>query len=263
VIGLIGGVVIQGTYLINYTGLVASQVPQASLAYAPEDQISLLMANVQMKNRNAEPILSLVSEKHPDFLVLMEVDAWWIDQLNEIEKTYPYKKELPNQVAYGMALYSKYPFQNLEVNRLNNEKVPSFETTIRLANGRSIVLNTLHPVPPKDFKKFPDNEGENEVALLKAGESVEESNLPNIIAGDLNDVVWGYTDLLTGTDNLLFDVRVGRGFYNSFDANTWWMRWPIDHIFVTKEFSLQRLEKLPKIGSDHYPIYVELVLEGE
>nr|WP_271425199.1 hypothetical protein [Aequorivita sinensis] len=41
------------------------------------------------------------------------------------------------------------------------------------------------------------------------------------------------------------------------------MRWPLDHVFVTDEFSVQKLEKLSDIGSDHFPIYIELVLEGQ
>ena len=31
-------------------------------------------------------------------------------------------------------------------------------------------------------------------------------------------------------------------------------------VFVTEEFRLKKIERLEKIGSDHFPIYVELVL---
>jgi endonuclease/exonuclease/phosphatase (EEP) superfamily protein YafD len=261
VVGLLGGLVIHGTYLVHYTPLFPERVAEAPAGHDPADRVSLLLANVLLKNRNAEPILAQIREKNADFVIAMEVDSWWIGQLAIVEKMYPYHKKQPNEVAYGLALYSKYPLGKVEVNQLNNEKVPSFEATVRLDNGRDIVLHAVHPVPPKNFKKLPDNQGQKEKALLKVGEYVAASPLPNIVAGDLNDVAWGYTNDLTGTDDLLFDVRVGRGFYNSFDAKSWIMRWPIDHVFVTKEFSLHRLERLPEIGSDHFPIYVELVLE--
>lgn len=87
-----------------------------------------------------------------------------------------------------------------------------------------------------------------------------DQKLPTVVAGDLNDVVWSYVDELTGTKNILYDVRVGRGFYNSYNAENVFMRWPLDHVFVTKDFRLKQLERLPKIGSDHFPIFVELVL---
>ena len=98
------------------------------------------------------------------------------------------------------------------------------------------------------------------MALKKLGKEIEDRKLPTLIAGDLNDVVWSHVDALTGTQNLLYDVRVGRGFYNSYNAENIFMRWPLDHVFVTKEFRLKKLERLSKIGSDHFPIYVELVL---
>ncbi|PZX55928.1 Endonuclease/Exonuclease/phosphatase family protein [Algoriphagus ratkowskyi] len=107
---------------------------------------------------------------------------------------------------------------------------------------------------------MPDNEGQKETALLQIGKKLKDRQLPTIVAGDINDVVWSYMDELTNTKNILFDVRVGRGFYNSYNAENIFMRWPLDHVYVTKEFNLTKLERLSKIGSDHFPIYVKLGL---
>lgn len=260
VVGLLGGLIINGTYLVHYTSLYPEQVPTASTDGEDDDQVSVYMANVLMENREAMPLINQIKQQDADFVILMEIDDWWTKKLGPIREAYPYHEEQPNGVAYGMALYSKEPLENLEVNYLNNQEVPSFEAEVRLANGQKIALHTVHPVPPKHFEKFPDNKGEREVAMLLIGEKVKNSDLPNIVMGDLNDVVWGYTNLLTGTDNLLFDVRVGRGFYNSFNAEKWYMRWPIDHVFVTREFSLKDLRRMEDIGSDHFPIFVEMVL---
>lgn len=260
--GMAGGIIIHGSFLIWYTPLVSEAVPAAEAeTYLPEDQITLLLANVKMSNRTAMPLLNLVETKKPDLFLAMEVDDWWNKQLIPIEKDYPYTQENINEVAYGMTLYSKYPLKNVEVNYLQNEKVPSFTCTIQLNNGKEFMLYAVHPVPPKHFKDFPDNAGAQEVAMMKIGEKVAESKLPAIVAGDINDVSWGFTDRLTQTENLLHDVRVGRGFYNSYNAESLIMRWPLDHIFVTGEFKLTALEKLPYIDSDHFPIYASLVLK--
>ncbi|NJC25852.1 endonuclease/exonuclease/phosphatase family protein [Neolewinella antarctica] len=261
VVGLLGGIFINGRYLINYTPLVSPRVPSAEGVVAEQDEVSLLLANVLRENRDAQPIIDFVREKDPDFVVAMEVNAWWDEHLRPIEEQYPYVQEKINEVGYGMSLYSKFPLLDVEVTELNNEKVPSFEARVRLANGREIILHTVHPVPPKLFEKLPDNKGQDEVALLKIGDKVANSELPNIVAGDLNDVVWGFTNTLVGTEeNILHDVRVGRSILSTFDATKWYMRWPIDHVFVTKEFSVVELERGPDIGSDHFPIYVRLAL---
>ncbi|WP_343030486.1 endonuclease/exonuclease/phosphatase family protein, partial [Fulvivirga aurantia] len=133
-------------------------------------------------------------------------------------------------------------------------------STVTLNNGKSFVLYSIHPVPPTHFEDLPDNEGKQEVAMINVGEKVEGRKLPAIVAGDINDVSWGATDKLTQTKDILHDVRVGRGFYNSYNANNILMRWPLDHFFVTKEFELVTLERMPTIGSDHFPMYAKFVI---
>lgn len=260
IIGLFCGLVINGTFLINYTPLVPVEVPTAKAITETDDQLSLLITNVKMANRVSQPLIKLIETKKPDLILAMEVNAWWDEQLKVLENEYPYSQHTVNEVAYGMVLFSKFPFNKMDVDYLNNENVPSFKSTITLRNGKTISFHAIHPVPPTHFEDLPDNAGQQENALKKLGREVTNRKLPTIVAGDLNDVVWSYVDELTGTKNILYDVRVGRGFYNSYNAENFLMSWPLDHVFVTEEFRLKTLQRLPKIGSDHFPIFVELVL---
>lgn len=258
--GLLIGLVVNGSFLINYTSLVPVEVSTVLNLKASDAQFSLLLTNVKMSNRKAEPLIELIALRKPDMILAMEVNAWWDEQLKVLENEYPYSQHTINEVAYGMVLYSKLPLKHLEVDYLNNEKVPSFKSTITLPNGKNIRFHCIHPVPPTHFKELPDNEDQEAVAMKKLGKEVKARKFPTLVAGDLNDVVWSYVDDLTGTKNILYDIRVGRGFYNSYNAENMFMKWPLDHVFVTKEFQLKKLERLPTIGSDHFPIYVELVL---
>jgi hypothetical protein len=58
----------------------------------------------------------------------------------------------------------------------------------------------------------------------------------------------------------LLDPRRGRGMYNTFHASYPFLRWPLDHVFHSKEFTLIDLQRLEPMGSDHFPIMVELAL---
>lgn len=257
---LSSGLIINGTFLINYTSLVPVKVPTAQTLKASDTLFSLLLTNVEMSNRKAQPLIKLIATKNPDLVLLMEVDEWWNKQLKVLEKEYPYSQHTINKLAYGMVLYSKFPLKRIEVDYLNNKKVPSFESTIALTNSKNISFHSIHPVPPTYFEDLPDNAGQKATALKELGKEIEGRKFPTIVAGDLNDVIWSYVDEVTNTKNILYDVRVGRGFYNSYNAENMFIKWPLDHVFVTKEFRLKKLERLPKIGSDHFPIYVELVL---
>ncbi len=260
IFALLGGLVINSIFLINYTIVVPVEVPWTNDSKSSAEPFGILLANVKMTNRNIKPLIELIEQKKPDLILTMEVDDWWNKKLKVLEKDYPYSQHNPNEVTYGLVLYSKFPLKKVEVEYLNNEKVPSFESTISLADDQKISFHSIHPVPPKHFEDLPDNAHQEATALEKLGKEIEDREFPTIVAGDLNDVVWSYVDELTETENILYDVRVGRGFYNSYDAKNILLRWPLDHIFVTEEFKLKKLERLAKIGSDHFPIFAELEL---
>ena len=84
---------------------------------------------------------------------------------------------------------------------------------------------------------------------------------PTIVSGDLNDVAWSHTTRLFLRLSGLLDPRVGRGFYNSFHAQHWFIRFPLDHFFHSNDFRLVELRRLEEVGSDHFPMLLELSYE--
>ena len=99
----------------------------------------------------------------------METDNWWNNKLQSIDKSYPYSKEIINEVAYGMVLYSKFSIEQLSVNYFNNDNVPSIESMVTLPNGKKIILHCIHPVPPTHYKNLPDNDGPGRASHEKVG----------------------------------------------------------------------------------------------
>ena len=259
-IGLLATVVIQGSFIFPYTPMTPPKV--ASVAPDKVDaseRVSLLLANVYMHNREADALLDVVQQTDPDMLLLMETDRWWIDQVGPLRERYAHRHELPIDNTYGMALYSRYPLQDFTTMFLQHDSVPSFHCDVQLPNGRSFRFHGVHPVPPV-HSKHPDNAGQKEKELVLVGNLVEEDALPEMVAGDFNDVAWSNTSRLFEASGELEDTRIGRGMYNSFDAQSWIMRWPLDHVYVSEEFRVVSFRRLGKFGSDHFPILVELAL---
>lgn len=226
----------------------------------PEENktFSLLIANVRLKNRKYEKLIYLIKRFQPDIVLTVETDHWWMEKLNAIEKDYPFQVKYPLKNTYGMLLYSKLKLKNARINFYIKNDIPSIIMEIYLHSDDAVKLYAIHPEPPKPFNDTDERDAE----ILMAGKAIRENNEHALIFGDLNDVGWSYTTQLFRKVSEMLDPRIGRGMYNTYNANIPFFRWPLDHIFHTDHFKLVQLVRLPHIGSDHFPIYVKLEYTG-
>lgn len=245
----------QAWWIWPYTRLAAMEVEDAPADASP--RIRLMASNVLMHNRDADRLLALVREHRPDVLIAVETDAWWESKLDALSAQMPYVLRCPLDNLYGMHLYSRWPLDDAQVRYLVEDDIPSMHVTIELA-GRRIALHALHPRPPSPTEADRSNERDAELVLV--GKAARKSQLPVIVAGDLNDVAWSRTTRLFRKLSGLLDPRIGRGMYNTFHARLPGLRWPLDHLFHSRHFTLVAMRRLPDIGSDHFPILVELAL---
>jgi endonuclease/exonuclease/phosphatase (EEP) superfamily protein YafD len=195
-------------------------------------------------------------------LLAMEVNDWWNERLAVLKRDYPHQIEYPADNGYGMSLYSRLPLIDPEIEFLKRDSIPSFHTEVEFSGG-NFVFHGVHPLAPVPSDRFPDGAGNEEVALIEVADKVDTYPLPSIVAGDFNDVSWSNTSRLFGEQTDLRNVRLGRGVYPTFNAHSIFMRWPLDHYFVSEEFRLAELRRLPKFGSDHFAMYAAFELAGE
>jgi endonuclease/exonuclease/phosphatase (EEP) superfamily protein YafD len=160
---------------------------------------------------------------------------------------------------YGMILLSRLPLIEPQVRFMVQRGIPSMHTEIELRNGVRTAFYGLHPPPPeplRDQDAVPRN-----AELVLVGRESSEQQRPTIVAGDLNDVAWSHTTKLFLRLSGLLDPRIGRGLYNTFNANNPFFRIPLDHVFHSPCFTLVALQRLKHIGSDHFPICIDLHYE--
>lgn len=155
-----------------------------------------------------------------------------------------------------MHLYSRLPLSQSSIDYLVEDEVPSLHTRVRLRSGRDLRLHCLHPAPPSPTEN--DSSGERDAELIMPGQELEDFGDPVIVTRDLNDIAWSDTTRLFRKISGLLDPRVGRGFYNSYHAGIWFVRWPLDHLSHSRHFKLSAMRRLPGFGSDHFAIYTEL-----
>ncbi|NND90311.1 MAG: endonuclease [Granulosicoccus sp.] len=248
--------VYQCYWIYPYTGLHRREVENRVIR--PGDTrptLRMLNSNVLMTNRNSEPLLSLIRQHQPDIVITLESDQWWQDKLDTLDG-YIHRIRCPLDNLYGMHVYSRLPLTESRIDYLVEDDKPSMSALVNLDSDHQIQLHVVHPAPPAPGEN--DESTERDVELLMLAKALEERNNRIIVAGDLNDVAWSATTRLFRQLSGLLDLRVGRGLFNTFHAEHWYARWPLDHIFVSSHFEVVDIRRLPYIGSDHFPLLVEL-----
>lgn len=223
------------------------------------NDLTLLIANVYQHNNRTEDLIRLVQKHRPDLLLGLETDRKWCRALEPLHQDYPYRQEVPLENTYGMLLYSRLPLHNLQVHYLVQEDIPSIETEVALPSGRLVRFYGVHPRPPVPGESLWSTGKDKELILI--GEQIrklEPSYRPVVVAGDFNDVAWSFTTQLFRRVSGLLDARRGRGFFNTFPVNFPLLRFPLDQIFTSSHFELVEMQRLPSIGSDHFPLFIHL-----
>ena len=257
--------IVSGLLLINliylcwlifpFTALAKKQIVQ-SVKTAGDRNIKLLIANVFQDNRQQEEYHELISRCSPDLILMVETNQWWQDKMDSIGDIYPYQIKVPLENTYGMLLYAKLELVDGSVRYLVEDDIPSIEVKVKLDSGELIKLFCLHPRPPVPQENPRSTERDKEILLV--AKKAKESEFPVIVIGDLNDVAWSYTTELFSKISELLDPRKGRGFFNSFNAKYFFLRFPLDHVFCSADFSLTHIERMKSCGSDHFPMFINL-----
>lgn len=244
--------------IFPYTPFYPAKIKTAE-DHEVKDEISIVVMNVLMTNRSFGKAMDLLREYEPDLILLLEPDQKWEEEMRPLEDVYPHVVSCPLKNLYGMILYSKLPLEDPEIKFLVEKDIPSIHSWVRLRSGERIMFRGVHPRPPLPPKKN-DRETARRNELYKIGETVRSNDHPVMVAGDFNDVTWSRTSDLFEKDSGLHDVRIGRGYFTTFHTKYLFLRWPLDHVFVSEHFRFIMMKRLRKCGSDHFPIYVKVAL---
>ena len=260
--GLVFVIARQIYMIFPYTPIAPKRVKRSDKP-AGDEAFRLLMSNVLMENTQHDLWLKVVRESDPDVLVAVEVDQKWEAAMRPLERDYPHVVRQVQDNYYGMVMYSRLPIAKSETRFLVQDDVPSIHATLRLKDDQEIRIHALHPRPPEPMNDQDSAPRDAELVLMGKEIDKHQREEPTIVCGDLNDVAWSFTTQLFLRLSKLFDPRMGRGMYNSFKADSRIWRFPLDHVFHSDEFKLIDLRVCDYVGSDHFPVLIELSCQRE
>ncbi len=234
----------------------SSFFPKRRSHAASDGYVSILAGDVLQPNSCYPDFLNEVKRFDPDLVLTMESNKDWENGLSEIEKDYPFTVKVPLENLYGMHVYSKRELVNVEVNYQIEDDKPSIFFDFISEGNLPIFFCCLHPAPPSPTEN--ETSKERDAELMLTGKTIRAMDKPTVVCGDMNDVVWSRTTRLFKKMTGMIDPRVGRGFFSTYNANYYFLRFPLDHLFHTRDLYIEKMVRSKNFGSDHFAMYYEI-----
>lgn len=213
--------------------------------------------NVRSENRHYDKFLQQIQDEQPDIVLAQEINEDWLENISQLKKTYPYCIEHPRDDNFGIAMYSKIPLKELKIIEWSDWAIPLISAYVDLGN-KDIRIIGVHTTPPINFEYI---ERRN-IMLNKINESVKNESKDIIIMGDLNTTSYSYAYKKFIKNTGLKDASRGHQITGTWPDKFFpILRISIDHILSTESIFVKSYKAVTGIGSDHLPVYAELLIK--
>ncbi len=211
-------------------------------------------ANINSQNTTKEVLVSYLQARQPDIVFLVEVNNSWAQELTKLKPHYPFSEIILQENNFGLGVLSKTPLEveNIFVDREN--MIPALFLKTQSPLG-SLNLVLLHPFPPLGkYASLVRNQ-----YLVTLSHRIKDIYSPTLVCGDFNTTPWSFI-FKEFLQNSELELNNGKTPI-TWPTTRFFPGIPIDHCLV-KGLGITRYETGPDIGSDHWPLVVDLVRKG-
>ena len=222
-------------------------VPQTSVV------LRVLSLNVSFKDQNYDEVFTLLRDRDPDIVGLVEVNNRWATELATLGSVYPYQLHKTTSRS-GVALLSRVPFESATirpfVTRRRNLAVADL-----LVQGRPVRLVVAHTLSPVRGARAALRDAQLDVLAAIGRESPGRDV---IVVGDFNTSPWSlaFHRLIIKTN--WRNAARGFGYWATWPAGVRTLGIPIDHHIVSDGIVVHFFAVVGPTGSDHLAVYSEL-----
>ncbi len=219
------------------------------------EPLKLIHVNVLSSNTEYERLVDLVVAENPDMIFLQEMTPEWVAGISILLQEYPYSYAEPRHDSFGIAAYSKIPFDS--VRHIDSPPLgyPTILATITIDNKQLTIISS-HPTIPLG-QELHDARNEQ---LESTANMVRQISGATILLGDFNSSIWGTHLLQLEESTGLRNAREGFGVLPSWPTFLPFAMIPIDHVLVSESIGVEGVKTGRGIGSDHLPLIVTLAL---
>jgi len=223
------------------------------------ERVHVLYINVMGDNKTPEKVIELLRTTNADLVFLAELRHDWMASLEDLRSEFPFQMHEPRYDNFGMGVLARKtpasctahwaPFDS------PNDTVPYFE--VEWIDGeRQARILAVHPPPPKG-RLYAHLRNQH---LEAYAEWAAAQHGPALIIGDFNATPLSPNYQAMAKTGGLHDTLRGHGF-------SWRVTWPvqlpilgipIDNALYKGPWVPILRGPGPHIGSDHYPLFVEM-----
>lgn len=222
--------------------------PRQALATGPG--FSAVLVNLWFRNDSHERVLDYIFALRPDLALFLEVTPAWSESLRRLEPLLPFQARVGE-----VFVASRLPLAGLRAVPLAEGTATAVVFAIDAGDTPVTVIgaHTHWPLGPAVAARR--NRELGDLALI-----ARAAPGPALLLGDFNVTAFSPVFAYLLADSGLRDCAAGRGL-----NPTWPVQFPplylqIDHCLAGKGLEVMRLRTGPYVGSDHFPLEMELRL---
>ena len=213
--------------------------------------LKLVHVNVHASNSDYDRLLDFVAAEDPDVIFLQEVTPEWVAGSQGLRQEYPYTYAEPRSGNFGIAAYSRIPFETIRHIDSPPFGYPTLVARVAIAD-QTVTLVSTHPTIPIRRELY---EARNE-QLQSVGQLVAQLDGNVVLIGDFNASIWDPEFHRLEQTTGLRDARQGFGVLPSWPTFMPFAMIPIDHALVSEDIAVLDIRTGRRIGSDPLPLVV-------
>jgi len=231
---------------------------------ADAKRLRVLFINLLGDNKTPEKVMDYLRTTDADLVFLAELQHHWLPSFEHLRTDFPFQMHEPRYDNFGMGVLARKtpahcaalwaPFD------APNDSIPYLEVEWLEGNHRASIL-AVHPPPPKG-RLYAHLRNQHFAAYAQWA---TDQDGPALIIGDFNATPISPQYKIMAKTGGLRDSLLGHGF-------SWRVTWPvqlpilgipIDNALFKGAWSPVLRTLGPHIGSDHYPLRVDMAWAAE
>lgn len=222
--------------------------------------IRVMSFNLLSTNDRYGDLVEYIRETEPDVVVLHEASLPWETAMESSSLDYEVTKSRSEDLIFGTLVMTRNSAGVLTYG-FSETDPRAVEITTTVAGWDSPVkILSSHPLAPTDGERASLRDAQ----LGFAAEWASNQSGPYIVVGDLNATPWSWPFRNLLAQGGLRNSQIGFGVQPTFAATSNPLfRVAIDHLVHSDALIVRQRQLGPSLGSDHFPIIVDLELVGE